>query len=141
MWLVEFYAPWCGHCKNLAPHWAKAASELKGKVGHLDVLNIHVKSSSILQSYCNMFQVKLAAIDATANQMKASEYGIQGFPTIKFFPAGKKKGSHSAEEYTGGRTSSDIVAWALGKYEVNVEPPEIIEVILIHLSEKLRGLE
>ncbi|CAG0890484.1 unnamed protein product [Darwinula stevensoni] len=104
IWLVEFYAPWCGHCKNLAPHWAKAASELKGKV-------------------------KLAAIDATANREKATEYGIQGFPTIKFFPAGKKKGSHSAEEYTGGRTSADIVAWALEKYEVNVEPPEIIELI------------
>ncbi|KAG8232915.1 hypothetical protein J437_LFUL011023 [Ladona fulva] len=94
MWLVEFYAPWCGHCKNLAPHWASAATELKGKV-------------------------KLGALDATVNQAKASEYGVQGYPTIKFFAGGAKDRS-SAEEYTGGRTSSDIVSWALNKLAENV---------------------
>ncbi|KAL9692475.1 hypothetical protein quinque_015782 [Culex quinquefasciatus] len=61
IWLVEFYAPWCGHCKNLAPHWAKAASELKGKV-------------------------KLGALDSTVHTIKAQQFGIQGYPTIKFFP-------------------------------------------------------
>lgn len=102
MWLVEFYAPWCGHCKNLAPHWAKAATELKGKV-------------------------KLGALDATVNTIKSSEYGVQGYPTIKFFGLGKKTVS-SAEDYNGGRTSSDIVTWALEKLAENVPPPEVKQI-------------
>ncbi len=100
MWLVEFFAPWCGHCKNLAPHWKKAATELKGKV-------------------------KLGAVDATVHQSLAGQYGVQGYPTIKHFPAGSKKG---AEEYDGGRTADDIVAWALERHEVNIEPPELVQV-------------
>ena len=51
MWLVEFFAPWCDHCKNLAPHWASAATELKGKV-------------------------KLGALDATVNTVIAGRFQV-----------------------------------------------------------------
>ncbi|KAJ8870415.1 hypothetical protein PR048_029437 [Dryococelus australis] len=97
-WLVEFFAPWCGHCKNLAPHWAKAATELKGKV-------------------------KLGALDATVHTSKAQQYDVNSYPTIKLFPSGKE-----AVDYTGGRTSGDIVNWALDKLSENVPPPEIKQI-------------
>ncbi|KAG6465026.1 hypothetical protein O3G_MSEX014886 [Manduca sexta] len=103
LWLVEFFAPWCGHCKNLEPHWAKAATELKGKV-------------------------KVGALDATVHQAMAARYQVQGYPTIKMFPAGKKT-SDSVEDYNGGRTASDIVAWAMDKVAENVPAPEIVQVI------------
>ncbi|KAL0115983.1 hypothetical protein PUN28_011096 [Cardiocondyla obscurior] len=102
MWLVEFYAPWCGHCKNLAPEWATAASELKGKV-------------------------KLGALDATVNTLKASKYEIKGYPTIKFFAPGKKD-ADSMQDYDGGRTSGDIVNWALDKLAENIPAPEVVQI-------------
>lgn len=102
MWLVEFFAPWCGHCKNLAPHWAEAASELKGKI-------------------------KLGALDATVHTAKASQYEIQGYPTIKVFAPGKKDRS-SVSDYNGGRTANDIVQWALEQLAENVPAPDIVQV-------------
>ena len=50
---------------------------------------------------------------------------VQGFPTIKYFPAGSKDGP---QEYDGGRTTDDIVNWALEKLADNIAPPEIKEV-------------
>ncbi|CAI5736632.1 unnamed protein product [Peronospora destructor] len=91
VWLVEFYAPWCGHCKALAPEWEKAASDLKGFV-------------------------KFAAFDGTANEVKASEYGIEGFPTIKLFGP-NAKGPADAEDYKGERTASLISEFALASLD------------------------
>lgn len=100
---MEFFAPWCGHCKNLEPHWAKAAAELKDKV-------------------------KLGALDATVHQQMASRYDVKGYPTIKLFKPGPKT-FDSVEEYDGGRTSSDIVAWAIDKLAENIPAPEIVEIV------------
>jgi len=74
---VEFYAPWCGHCKQLAPIWDKLAEEFKDKE---DII--------------------IAKMDSTANEVE--EVKVQSFPTLKFFKDGKiidYKGGRTLEDF------------------------------------------
>jgi len=90
--LVEFYAPWCGHCKNLAPEWDIVATSFKGQ------------------------PVIVANVDADKHRELGSRFGVSGFPTIKWFNAGSKEG----EAYNGGRTAPDIIDWINKKAGTNV---------------------
>ncbi|CAI0576503.1 unnamed protein product [Linum tenue] len=85
--VVEFYAPWCGHCKNLAPEYEKAAAALSSHDP----------------------PIVLAKVDANeeANKELATQYEIQGFPTLKIL----RNGGKSIQEYKGPREADGIIEY------------------------------
>lgn len=81
-WMVEFFAPWCGHCKKLQPQWAEAALMSPG-------------------------HVRWGKVDTDANPALADRFKIEGLPTILRFSGGGKP-----ESYEGARTATALVEFA-----------------------------
>jgi len=77
---IKFYAPWCGHCKKLAPTWDELAAKM-GADG----------------------KATIAKVDCTKSQSLCQEHGIKGYPTLAYFRKGEK-----VEAYRGGRTMKDL---------------------------------
>jgi len=88
--LVEFYAPWCGHCKKLAPIYEEVAQKLAHNTN-----------------------LVIAKMDSTANE--TDKVSVQGFPTIKFWPAGNKT---APKEFEGERTVEGFIEY-LTKHSTN----------------------
>ncbi|XP_077634168.1 protein disulfide-isomerase A4 [Crocuta crocuta] len=100
--LLEFYAPWCGHCKQFAPEYEKIASTLKESDPPIPV----------------------AKIDATSESALASRFGVSGYPTIKVL----KKGQ--AVDYEGSRTQEEIVAKVKEISQPDWTPPPEVTLVL-----------
>ena len=79
LWLVLFYAPWCGHCQQFHPEYEKLARITKG-----------------------LF--KLGAVNCDNDRSLAERYKVEGFPTMVFFGDDKDK----FEEYKGDRKADKI---------------------------------
>jgi protein disulfide-isomerase A1 len=80
--LIKYYAPWCGHCKALAPTWEALATDV-----------------------ADISDLIIADFDATANEVAGLE--IRGYPTLKFYPKDNKAGV----DYNGGRDLEDFQKW------------------------------
>uniref|UniRef100_A0AAZ3QRB5 protein disulfide-isomerase n=1 Tax=Oncorhynchus tshawytscha TaxID=74940 RepID=A0AAZ3QRB5_ONCTS len=89
--LVEFYAPWCGHCRQLEPVYVEAAGVLKGE-----------RKEGESEGY------RLAKVDAAEEKELAEEYDVGSFPTIKLFTDGDR---NNPIDFTGKRTVQGIVQW------------------------------
>lgn len=81
--LVEFFAPWCGHCKHLAPVYAKLATEVLGR------------------------GVTIASVDCTVEKQLMQDHGVRGFPTLKLF----KDGGKTVVDYRQARDVASFVAF------------------------------
>mmetsp|Transcript_10870 Transcript_10870/g.14139 ORF Transcript_10870/g.14139 Transcript_10870/m.14139 type:complete len:214 (+) Transcript_10870:199-840(+) len=86
-WFIKFYAPWCGHCKSLAPIWEELAEELDD-------------------------EVNVAKVDCTVNIALCKRFGVEGYPTVQFVSPQK-----TVHTYKGRRDIDELADFARGDWK------------------------
>ncbi|PPQ86762.1 hypothetical protein CVT25_012407 [Psilocybe cyanescens] len=84
---VKFFAPWCGHCKKLAPTWKQLARHMKGRI-------------------------TVAEVNCDDHSALCKKEGIQGYPTLMWYAGGAEGGEGKGFEYNSGRKLDQLKAFA-----------------------------
>lgn len=108
--MAMFYAPWCGHCKNMKPEYAAAAEDLQ------------YKSTSMV------------AVDCTEQKATCGKYGVTAYPSVKWFEAGE------ADDYKGGREKQAMVNFITDKVGDEPENFEGVDFSKMRVKELKRIL-
>lgn len=101
--MVAFTAPWCGHCQKLVPEYEKAAKSLDGIIKFTNI-----------------------DCDDDSNKQICGQYGVKGFPTLKMFPATKKR---LPKDYQGARDGKSISDYAVDQLPLGAKKLKAEELL------------
>lgn len=88
LWVMDFYAPWCPHCRHFAPIWSRVAAK-----------------------YSKLRTIKFGAVDCMHQEDLCRRFKVKGYPTIKAFvtkPGGTHVPLEGSIQFDGAHNQKDL---------------------------------